>query len=299
MFIFRLTAFLSLLGLVGYLLLGPKVPKTLTVELERSNEDYNSLKVHLESDKNKSESELSVVFRSRVDFRNKEEEAIGKIQDLKSEINGLAPKLDEFEDEIKTKSDELEKLTEEFSESRKPIDTIVHQKKPLEEKLQIIEEEKSQLVKELAEVKQETKNVEIDYNLLVQKRNQIRESFEEDKIRLMDGIKKPFHLYYSDVRDVEVANRAPSGKGIFINQGYQDGFREGMEFITKNPNAVSKLSFRLVANLVQKNFSYLEFLNDEQVKDSSFAQQGDNLQLIRSGNSLLPENTDQNNSLKN
>ena len=141
LFIFRLTGFLSLLGLVGYLFLGPKVPKTLTAELEKSNEEYKSLRVQLESDKNESESELSVVFRSRVDFRNKEEEAIGKIQDLKSEINGLAPKLDEFEGEIKTKSDELEKLTEEFSESRKPIDTIVQQKKPLEEKLKIIEED--------------------------------------------------------------------------------------------------------------------------------------------------------------
>ena len=87
-------------------------------------------------------------------------------------------------------------------------------------------------------------------------------------MRLLQGI-KPFHLYYGDSKEIEIASRAPSGKGIFVNIGYEGGFREDMEFITNNINASSSLSFRLKADLVQKDFSFLEFLNPIQVKDSS------------------------------
>ena len=63
-------------------------------------------------------------------------------------------------------------------------------------------------------------------------------------MRLLQGIKKPFHLYYGDSKEIEIASRAPSGKGIFVNIGYEGGFREDMEFITNNINASSSLSFR-------------------------------------------------------
>jgi hypothetical protein len=56
-----------------------------------------------------------------------------------------------------------------------------------------------------------------------------------------------------------------------------------MEFLTKNENASSILPFRLKATLVQKNFSFLEFVSDEQVDDPSYAAVGQLLNLERSG----------------
>jgi hypothetical protein len=56
-----------------------------------------------------------------------------------------------------------------------------------------------------------------------------------------------------------------------------------MEFITRNENATSNLSFRLKATLVQKNFSFLKFMDQLQVKDSSFASEGQTLIVTRSG----------------
>ena len=139
------------------------------------------------------------------------------------------------------------------------------------------------LKKTLASVKGESDQVSNDLKALEIKRKAASESFEEELNRYMEGIKTPFHIYYTQDKDVVVANRAPSGKGIFINQGYNDGFREGMEFITKNENASSEVSFRLKSTLVQKTFSFLEFEESLQVKDSSFASPGQNLNLIRSG----------------
>ena len=70
-----------------------------------------------------------------------------------------------------------------------------------------------------------------------------------------------------------------------------EGLRAGMEFLTKNEGATSNLSFRLKATLVQKNFSYLEFLDPTQVSDPSYATEGQTLTLIRSGNFILDENS--------
>jgi hypothetical protein len=154
----------------------------------------------------------------------------------------------------------------------------------------LIEEEISTLTQSLAKVKSETEQVESNFKTLEVRRNVATENFEEEKSRLMNGIKKPYHFYYSENKNILVSNRAPSGKGIFINDGYEEGFRENMEFITKNENASSTLPFRLKATLVQKNFSFLEFLSPLQMKDSSFASQGQNLRLTRSGESLTEGN---------
>jgi hypothetical protein len=48
---------------------------------------------------------------------------------------------------------------------------------------------------------------------------------------------------------------------------------------------------------VQKNFSFLEFLQETQVLDDSFASQGQRLKLTRSGELEENENNTPNNSL--
>ena len=265
------------------MLLGPNTSNSLSQDLELVQKKHAELTLQLDLDKNKSNLALSALYRSRVDYRDKEEATLSKIKDLQGEVDGFTPRLATIEKEIKEKSDELTKLDQEISTAREPIDKIVMQIQPIEEKKKIIEKEKLKLQETLSLVAKEAEQIENKFNSLEVKRNLASDSFEEERSRLMKGIKKPHHLYYAVDKEIVVANRAPSGKGIFINNGYIDGFRDDMEFITRNENATSNLSFRLKATLVQKNFSFLKFMDQLQVKDSSFALEGQTLILTRSG----------------
>jgi len=283
LYIFRVFTFLGVLGLFAYMLLGPNASNSLSLDLELVQKKHAELTLQLDLDKNESNLALSALYRSRVDYRDKEEETLSKIKDLQGEVDGFTPRLATIEKEIKEKSDELSKLDQEISSAREPIDKIVMQIQPIEEKKNIIEKEKLKLQETLSLVAQEAEQIENKFNSLEVKRNLASDSFEEERSRLMKGIKKPHHLYYAVDKEIVVANRAPSGKGIFINNGYIDGFRDNMEFITRNENATSNLSFRLKATLVQKNFSFLKFMDQLQVKDSSFASEGQTLIVTRSG----------------
>jgi hypothetical protein len=283
LFIFRACTWLSLVGIVVYIVVSDLGPTSLKQNLENATREHDELVVQLDADKNESEKELSIVFRSRVDFRNKEEEQVSKIGNLELEIDGVTRKLADLKKKNKAKNEELIVTEEKVSTARVPLDEIAKQSLPLEEKKKLLEEEKIKVSENLSLVKSNADKVQSRFEFLENTRNLSIDNFTEEQERMMQVIKKPFHIYYGEKRGVEVANRAPSGKGFFINEGYEDGFRENMEFLTKNENASSILPFRLKATLVQKNFSFLEFVSDEQVDDPSYAAVGQLLNLERSG----------------
>lgn len=283
MFIFRACTWLSLVGVVVYIVVSDSGPSSLKQNLENATREHDDLVVQLDADKNESEKELSLVFRSRVDFRNKEEEQVSKIGNLQLEIDGVTRKLEDLKKKNKEKGEELIATEEKVSTARVPLDEIGKQSIPLEEKKKLLEEEKIKVSENLALVKSNADKVQSRFEFLENTRNLSIDNFMEEQERMMEVIKKPFHIYYGEKRGVEVANRAPSGKGFFINEGYEDGFRENMEFLTKNENASSILPFRLKATLVQKNFSFLEFVSEEQAGDPSYAAVGQLLNLERSG----------------
>jgi len=283
LFIFRACTWLSLVGIVVYIVVSDLGPTSLKQNLENATREHDELVVQLDADKNESEKELSIVFRSRVDFRNKEEEQVSKIGNLELEIDGVTRKLADLKKKNKAKNEELIVTEEKVSTARVPLDEIAKQSLPLEEKKKLLEEEKIKVSQNLALVKSNADKVQSKFELLENTRNLLVDNFMEEQERMMEVIKKPFHIYYGDKRGVEVANRAPSGKGFFINEGYENGFRENMEFLTKNENASSILPFRLKATLVQKNFSFLEFVSEEQVSDPSYAVVGQLLTIERSG----------------
>ena len=284
-------AWVSALGLFAFILVGPKPSNSLAQELKLAEAKYAELRLQLDLDKNESDLGLSTLYRARVEYRDKEEETLSKINSLKSEVDGFTPRLSSIEKEIKAKSDELSQLEQKLSSAREPITEISLQIKPIEQQQKLLDEEKFKLMQSLSLVTSEASQIESNFENLEVKRNTATENFIEEQNRLMDGIKKPYHIYYAENKEVVVANRAPSGKGIFINNGYEDGLRENMEFITRNENATSNLSFRLKVTLVQKTFSFLEFLDKLQVEDASFASVGQKLSLIRSGE--FKEETDQ------
>ena len=109
------------------MLLGPNASNSLSQDLEFVQKKHASLTLQLDLDKNKSNLALSALYRSRVDYRDKEEETLSKIKDLQGEVDGFTPRLATIEKEIKEKSDELSKLDQEISTAREPIDKIVMQ----------------------------------------------------------------------------------------------------------------------------------------------------------------------------
>jgi hypothetical protein len=258
-------------------------PTSLNVKLEKATQEHDALVLQLEVDKNESDKELSLVFRSRVDLRNNEEEQISKIENLQLEVDGVTRKIDDLKKKNKSKEEELKAMEEKVATARAPLEQIGDQSQPLEENKKILEEEKIKVSQNLASAKSDADKVQSSFEFLENTRNLSTDNFIEEQERMMEVIKKPFHIYYGEKRGVEVANRAPSGKGFFINEGYEDGFRENMEFLTKNENASSNLPFRLKATLVQKNFSFLEFVSEEQASDPSYATVGQLLNLERSG----------------
>ena len=297
LFIYRLIILLAIGGGVSYFFISPSNSKVLKSDLELANGKIAKLLLQLEVDKNESEKALSTLYRSRVSFRDQSEERLSEIEGLKSEIGATESKLTEFEKAYSEKSNELLELEAKLVTARAPLAQISEQIAPLEAQVKIVEDSRQDHIKSLSLAKEAADIIEADFRSLESVRNSATNTFDEERRRLMNGIKKPYHVYYSDSKEIEVANRAPSGKGIFINKGYIDGFREGMEFLTNNENARSRLSFRLKAALVQKNFSFLEFLQETQVLDDSFASQGQRLKLTRSGELVENESESSNNSI--
>lgn len=297
LFIYRFIILLVIGGGGTYFFISPNNSKILKSDLELARGKIAKLLLQLEVDKNGSEKTLSTLYRSRVSLRDQSEERLSEIEGLKSEIEATESKLTEFEKAYSEKSNELSELEGNLVTARAPLEQISEQIAPLKAQVKIVEDSRQDHIKSLALAKEAADLVEADFKSLESVRNNATNTFDEERGRLMDGIKKPYHVYYSDSKEIEVANRAPSGKGIFINKGYVDGFREGMEFLTNNENARSRLSFRLKAVLVQKNFSFLEFLQETQVLDDSFASQGQRLKLTRSGELEENENNTPNNSL--
>ena len=71
----------------------------------------------------------------------------------------------------------------------------------------------------------------------------------------------PFHLHFAEKKEVIVRNKVPSGQGIFVNAGFRDGFRSGMEFLCEKLSDKNAIPFRGELGLVQDNYSYLKFVS--------------------------------------
>ena len=91
----------------GFIFFGPDASTSLNKDLEDKKIKYNKLLIELESDKNESDLALSGLYRARVEFRDKEEGFLSKIQNLEAEISGSVSKLSGLEEEISLKSEHM------------------------------------------------------------------------------------------------------------------------------------------------------------------------------------------------
>ena len=242
------------------------------------------LQVQLAADKNSSEKKEFDLSREAQGLSTEMEEAVAESEKLNAEISGLAIQTEELDSEISEKTKELEKLEEEFTTARLPLKKIELDGKPLIEKENTDKATAEKLEAELLVHKQKADSVTGELAVLQVKRRGSEENFNSEKERLSAEVKKPHHLHFADKKEVTVRNKVPSGKGIFIDAGYADGFRDGMVFLGERMNDQTSLPFRCQIGLVEDRYSYLKFVYP---KESGFPlpslEQDEKILLIRSG----------------
>ena len=94
-------------------------------------------------------------------------------------------------------------------------------------------------------------------------------------------------------------NKVPSGKGIFIDAGYADGLRDGMEFLAEKASDRTAIPFRARLGLVQGGYSYLEFMpSDESGVGPPPLEESEKILLTRSGKISLLDDLDESNQTR-
>jgi len=279
-----LLAWFASIGLGVYCILSPGSSSSIVVKIQAAEQELTDLQLQLEADKNSSVKEESDLSRSAQEYSAKIEEATAESETLNNEINGLASQTDELDSEISERSKELESLEEALTKARLPLEEIERQGKPLIEKESADKATIESLEAELLAQKQKADSISAELALLQVKRRNAEENFNSSKERLSVDVKKPYHLHFADKKEVLVRNKVPSGKGIFIDAGYEAGFRDGMEFLGERTNDQTALPFRCQIGLVQDRYSYLEFVYPEDTDHSPPSlEQDEKILLTRSG----------------
>ena len=213
------------------------------------------------ADKNASEQLELEVSRSSSAYTQRLNDATSAKEKLEIEQEASQPKSEELDQQIADAEGELRPSAR--NGSQRPC-RIEIQSKPLTERGEALEGSIKQLEADLAAQKQKADAVAASLALLETKRRSAEESFHSENERLSAEVKKPFHMHYADKKEVFVRNKVPSGKGIFIDAGYADGLRDGMEFLAEKASDRTAIPFRARLGLVQDRYSYLEFMPSDE-----------------------------------
>lgn len=279
-----------------YFLLSPSSSNSITVEIQNAENELAKLETQMEVDKNETQKkELELSQRSRT-FREKHDEAKSEEEEIIEGLSGITAKAAELDRQIAEKKAELEPLEQELAKSRLPLEEIKQQGKPVLEKESSLMESIKELESKLAVQKDKADSVASELAVLQKNRRTAEENFISEKQRLSTDVKKPFHLHFADKKEVIVRNKVPSGKGIFVNAGFRDGFRNGMEFMGEKLSNKNAIPFRVELGLVQDNYSYLKFVSSGETGFSSDSlEEDERILLTRSGKlSRLNELSDSN-----
>jgi predicted RNase H-like nuclease (RuvC/YqgF family) len=267
-----------------YFLLSPSSTNPILVEIQNAENELAKLQTQMEVDKNETQNkelELSQLNRT---FREKRDDANSEEEEITEKLSGIAAKSAELDRQIAGKKAELEPLEQELAQSRLPLEEIKQQGKPLLEKESSLMESIKELESKLATQKGKADSVASELAVLENKRRIAEENFLSEKQRLTTDVKLPFHLHFADKKEVIVRNKVPSGKGIFVNAGFRDGFRNGMEFLGEKLSDKNAIPFRAELGLVQDNYSYLKFVSSGETGFSPDSlEEDEGILLTRSG----------------
>lgn len=267
-----------------FLLLSPSSSDSISIEIRDAENELLELEAQMAADKNKTENEELELSQLTRTYREKLDHATAEEVKIIDELAGITSKSDALDQQVAEKKEEVDLLKQELAKASLPLEEIELQGKPLLERESLLKKSIESLESELATQRGKADTVSTELALLETKRRNAEESFHDEKERLKADVKKPFHLHFADKKEVIVRNKVPSGKGLFVDAGYRDGFRKGMVFLGEKLNDKNAIPFRAELGLVQEDYSYLKFVLSE---DTGFSpdllEEDERILLTRSG----------------
>ena len=249
-------------------------------------DSIENLKKEMVVDENASKLSLAAVFREISGHREAIDEAQGTFKETKEKVDFLKSELAKVAEELKDAEVESDALVPSRLDIQSKLAEVNARLEPLKTNANGIVATRQGLEEELGGVQKDNQALQSKLDKLIFAREQILGDFREREKFYRKSIKIPPWIYYADKMSVTVTNARPSGVGVFLPVGYQDGMKKGMEFLVRRtaPDAPSRRSRRLRATLVQSNYCFAEEIPGFG-EANVFLQVDEKIEIERSGDS--------------
>ena len=243
-----------------------------------------ALKGKMAEDENASIIAIAAVLRETTGHREVKDEAEAALKESEEKLEFLQAE----EEKVGKEIEETEKEGIDLGQVRLDVQAKVADTKirlePLQRNADELAAQRKALEEELAGVRMGNQTLQTQLDKLVAKRDEILVDFREREKFYRKTIKIPPWFYYGDKLNLAVTNARPSGTGVFLPIGIENGVKGGMEFLARriDPTAPSRRSRRLRATLVQSNYCFAEEIPGFGEPGISL-RAGENLEIERSG----------------
>ena len=241
--------------------------------------------MQFELDKNKSEKLISALYLQRSKLRQQSETLTNSIKQTKEDTELLEPLLKKIKQEEEVIKKELNDVNDQLTKAMIPLEDLEKKNQPLFDRHNELLEKLKITKEKFSNLKKETESLEGDLSAQIKERNVAESNFKDKAEELLEELNHPGHLYFGDEIEVEVSSKAPSGKGIFIAEGREAGFRPGMLFLAKKNSAPKEIPVSFQSSLVEDDFTFLELIKLGNSSKVLNIQEGQKLFLIRTGDS--------------
>lgn len=276
---------MALLALAAYYFLNLESFISLDKELVSALNDEKNSTLQFELDKNKSEKLISALYLQRSKLRQQSETLTNSIKQTKEDTELLEPLLKKIKQEEEVIKKELNDVNDQLTKAMIPLEDLEKKNQPLFDRHNELLEKLKITKEKFSNLKKETESLEGDLSAQIKERSVAESNFKDKAEELLEELNHPGHLYFGDEIEVEVSSKAPSGKGIFIAEGREAGFRPGMLFLAKKNSAPKEIPVSFQSSLVEDDFTFLELIKLGNSSEVLNIQEGQKLFLIRTGDS--------------
>ncbi len=283
--IFRISAVVGLVGVGIYYFLNLESFISLEESLSKAIKNEQNSSLQLEIDKNKSEALITDLYRERSKMRQNIEDLENNIEKLGKDIELIEPLMEKIKGETKIIDDELSLISAELKQSEIPLESILKENETVFQRHTDLLELRRKSLEKLESLRKQADSLVGDLTALSRERQVAQSNFSSKREEILLELKHPGHLYYGDETEVSVSSKAPSGKGVFIDQGRENGFRENMLFTVKKSPSPEEIPLVLRSAIVEDEFSFLELIELGSSSKSLNMEDGEKLFLIRTGDS--------------
>ena len=283
--IFRISAVVGLVGVGIYYFLNLESFISLKESLSKAIKNEQNSSLQLEIDKNKSDALITDLYRERSKMRQNIEDLENNIEKLGKDIELIEPLMEKQKEETKIIDDELSLISAELKKSELPLESILKENETVFQRHTDLLELRRKSIEKLESLRKQADSLVGDLTALSRERQVAQSNFSSKREEILLELKHPGHLYYGDETEVSVSSKAPSGKGVFIDQGWENGFRENMLFTVKKNPSPEEIPFVLRSTIVEDEFSFLELIELGSSSKSLNVEDGEKLFLIRTGDS--------------